>query len=177
MYSHKGFRSGPMGRRGCGVRFPRVSPGAIFIFSLRENQCELFSLLPPGDIVVLYFTPSRVGNAGGEQGRNKRGPGGPRYSRPGGRRYSFILRGLATPVETHAKTALHLYFESVYPAFQIAAEVSAIVVLFRHGPSTLFSRRSSLRRRRNAYSRPEPRAHAANGLEQLGRLRADHQRG
>jgi hypothetical protein len=31
-------------------------------------------------------------------GRNKRGPGGPRYSRPGGRRYSFISRESVTAV-------------------------------------------------------------------------------
>ena len=34
------------------------------------------------------FHARRVGEAGGELKRNKRGPGGPRYSRPGGRRYS-----------------------------------------------------------------------------------------
>jgi len=31
--------------------------------------------------------------------RNVRGPGGPRYSRPGGRRYSFMVCGSVTPVE------------------------------------------------------------------------------
>ena len=66
---------------------------------------------------------------------------------------------------TNTKTALHSYLESAHPAFRITADAPAIVVLFRHGPPTLFSRRSSLRRRRNAYTSTEPRTHAADGVE------------
>jgi hypothetical protein len=43
--------------------------------------------------------PQRTRMDGAHGVGKKRGSGDPRYSRPGGRRYSFMLRGLAKPLD------------------------------------------------------------------------------
>src|ERR1035441_4332036 len=51
---------------------------------------DMASWLVGGGIANQRFHLPWVSNAGEQLKRNKRGPGGPRYSRPGGRRYNFM---------------------------------------------------------------------------------------
>ena len=77
--------------------------------TLRAVECRLFGLKDFRflDAHIADRIAGWRGAAAFYAKRSKRGPGGPRYSRPGGRRYSFMFRKMMVLAPSYGSATLH----------------------------------------------------------------------